>query len=63
MILNKFYLYLQNNIIRNKLKYLNNRIEKRYEFMAKKDQESSWNSKRFKTPKKNEEKEVPEIKK
>ncbi len=31
--------------------------------MAKKDQQSSWNSKRFETPKKNKEKEVPETKK
>lgn len=31
--------------------------------MAKKDQQSSWNSKRFQTPKKNTEKEVPETKK
>ncbi|MDQ0150868.1 hypothetical protein J2S18_002842 [Eubacterium multiforme] len=30
--------------------------------MAKKDQQSSWNSKRFKSPKKNDLPEVPEIK-
>ena len=29
--------------------------------MAKKDQQSSWNSKRFKAPKKNNEEPVPEI--
>ncbi|AIY85173.1 Uncharacterised protein [Clostridium baratii] len=29
--------------------------------MAKKDQQSSWNSKRFESPKKNDVKEVPEI--
>lgn len=31
--------------------------------MAKKDQQSSWNSKRFQEPKKNKQKEVAETKK